>query len=291
MSILEAANQLTIKAAALAYCEAGLSVIPCGGKQANIQWSRWQTERATFGRVHYWHTWGVLSNIGIVCGRVSNLVVIDLDGLEAVADFEATFPHLLDTLTVSTGSRKGKHYWYYAPIGYSTETIRTKGFEVRGDGCYVIAPPSIHPISGLPYMVNGFAEPASLELTDVRRWVKAKMLPKPTPRPVIKTHNPAITGIRNPTGYALSALQDECRVVRAALEGKRNDTLYLAAVKMGSFVGMGWLDQWVAEKELAGAAASLSASDGEAATMRTIASGLKDGAAGDRTAYQLGGVK
>lgn len=292
MSIADAAKQEGIKAAALAYCEAGLSVIPCEGKQAATQWSRWQVERATFGRVHYWHTWGILSNIGIVCGRVSNLVVVDLDGLEAVDEFEAAFPHLLDTLTVSTGSRRGKHYWYYAPIGFSTETVRTKGFEVRGDGCYVIAPPSVHPVSGLPYMIEVSTEPATLELTDVRKWVKAKMQPKPTPKPAqIKTHNPAITGIRNPAGYARNALQDECRIVRAALEGKRNDALYLAAVRMGSLVSMGWLDQWVAEKELAGAAASLSASDGEAATLRTIASGLKDGAAGDRSQYQLGKVK
>ncbi|NJR63911.1 MAG: hypothetical protein HC769_37205 [Cyanobacteria bacterium CRU_2_1] len=54
---------------------------------------------------------------------------------------------------------------------------------------------------------------------------------------------------------------------------------------------MGWLDQWIAEKELAGAAAALSATDGEAATLRTIASGLKDGAAGDRTAHGMGKVK
>ncbi|NJR63912.1 MAG: bifunctional DNA primase/polymerase [Cyanobacteria bacterium CRU_2_1] len=234
MSILEAAKQLTIKGAALGYCEAGLSVIPCIGKQASVLWSRWQVERASFGRLHFWHEGGMLQNVGIVCGRVSNLVVVDLDGLEAVAEFETAFPHLLDTLIVKTGSGKGKHYWYTTPIGFSTETVRTKGFEVRGDGCYIIAPPSIHPVSGLPYMIEGFAEPATHDLTDVRKWVKAKMQPKPTPKPAqIKPRNPAITGIRNPAGYALSALQDECRTVRAALEGKRNDTLYLAAVKWG----------------------------------------------------------
>lgn len=295
MSILEAATQPTIKGAALAYCEAGLSVIPCVGKQASALWSRWQNECATFGRIHYWASARMLQNVGIVCGRVSNLVVVDCDGLDAVAEFEATFPHLLDTLTVLTGSRKGKHYWYDA-AEHSAETVRTAGYEIRGDGCYIIAPPSIHPVTDLPYMIERRTKPASLDLSEVRMWVKAKInakTPKPTPRPVPAKTTKVQTkdGIRNPAGYALAALRDECRFVRGAVEGERNKSLYRAALRMGSLVSIGWIDMWVVERELASAAASLSASDGERATEKTIASGLKDGAGGDRTRYGMGKVK
>ncbi len=294
MSILEAATQLTVKAAALAYAEAGLSVIPCTGKQSAALWSRWQNECATFGRIHYWASAGMLQNVGIVCGRVSELVVVDLDGLDAVAEYEATFPKLCDTLIVSTGSRKGKHYWYSA-FERSTETVRTAGYEVRGDGCYIIAPPSVHPVTDLPYMIERRMEPASVDLSEVRAWVKAKIsakTPKPAPRPApVKPASQAKDGIHNPAGYALAALRDECRMVRSAVEGERNKSLYRAALRMGSFVSIGWIDRWVVERELASAAASLSASDGEAATLRTIESGLKDGAGGDRTRYTMGKVK
>lgn len=293
--ILGAATQLTVKSAALAYAEAGLSVIPCTGKQSAALWSRWQNECATFGRIHYWASAGMLQNVGIVCGRVSDLVVVDLDGLNAVAEYEATFPRLLDTLTVSTGSRKGKHYWYGA-VGHSTETVRTAGYEVRGDGCYIIAPPSVHPVTDLPYMIERRMEPASVDLSEVRAWVKAKInakAPKPAPRPVPVKPAPQATkdGIRNPAGYALAALRDECRMVRGAVEGERNKALYQAALRMGSLVSIGWINRWVVERELASAAAGLSASDGEAATLRTIESGLKDGAGGDRTQYTMGKVK
>jgi len=153
MSMVAASHHDTILECSLAYVEMGLSILPVRGKQPAVAWSQFQTKRAPYSFVHNWQRANLLPGVGIVCGQVSgNLSVMDCDGLEAVATFERTFPHLLDTFTVVSGSGNGKHYYYFTT--HRQPTTRTKGFELRSDGCYVVAPPSIHPVSGKTYVPN-----------------------------------------------------------------------------------------------------------------------------------------
>ena len=98
-------------------------------------------------------------NIGIVCGMPSHgLVVIDVDeddeegkhGLDALNDWETLHGELPRTATAITG-RGGLHYLYRT----SRTTIRPSTnaelcVDVRADGGYIVAPPSIHP-NGTPY--------------------------------------------------------------------------------------------------------------------------------------------
>ena len=95
MTIQESAQYLTYLAAAMGYIEAGCSVIPVNGKKPAVQWAKYQITRTPYSHVHEWYKSGKLSGVGIVCGQVSNnLVVIDLDGNEAVQTFRETFPVL-----------------------------------------------------------------------------------------------------------------------------------------------------------------------------------------------------
>ncbi|MBK8034757.1 MAG: bifunctional DNA primase/polymerase [Chloroflexi bacterium] len=97
--IIHAAQQHTIRSAALAYAALGLSVIPLDGKRPALKsWTQYQRQRADKQTIRAW-TFG---NVGIVCGAVSgNLVVLDLDGAAGYAAFAATFPTLAQTYTVA----------------------------------------------------------------------------------------------------------------------------------------------------------------------------------------------
>ena len=90
-------------------------------------------------------------NVGIVCGKISNLVAVDCDGKTGEANFQKY--KSTDTLRSLTGGG-GSHRFYQSPtngqlIKNSSGTFGS-GLDVRGEHGYVVAPPSNH-ISGKEY--------------------------------------------------------------------------------------------------------------------------------------------
>ena len=83
-----------------------------------------------------------VKNIGIRTGKVSNLIVIDVDQ-DADKVFIEEYLSGLQTVVVYTQSG-GKHHWFKHP-GFHVKTCAgelAKGIDVRGDGGFVFAPPS-----------------------------------------------------------------------------------------------------------------------------------------------------
>jgi len=172
--IVRAAQQDTILSAALAYAALGLSVIPLDGKRLALKsWTQHQQERADEKMIRSWS----FGNVGIVCGAVSgNLVVLDLDGAAGYAAFAAIFPQLTKTYTVATGGGIGRHVYFYAeklPPSVKAMNTPIDHLELCGDGRQVVAPPSIHPITGQPYRVE---HPLNIlrvpNLDDLVAWVE-----------------------------------------------------------------------------------------------------------------------
>lgn len=165
--------------AALAYHEAGLCVIPLKGKRPNLpEWKRLQTECSTEFEIRHWRRQGILANVGVVCGEVSdNLVVLDFDGAGGCPAFIATFPHLADTFAIATGSGIGKHvYFRVDDLPPTTRALKTPigHIEMRSSGAYVVAPPSAHPDTKRPYMVEKPAEILRVQnLQEVVAWIEA----------------------------------------------------------------------------------------------------------------------
>ncbi|MCU0465722.1 MAG: bifunctional DNA primase/polymerase, partial [Anaerolineae bacterium] len=157
--VVQAAHQPTMLAAALAYAALGLSVIPLDGKRPSLTtWTEYQQAAASSETIQAWHSAGLLKNIGIVCGAVSNhLVVLDLDGAAGYPAFAVTFPALAETYTVASGGGIGKHVYFYSD--HLPPSIKAMGtpignLELCGAGRQVVAPPSIHPTTGQPYRVE-----------------------------------------------------------------------------------------------------------------------------------------
>lgn len=102
-------------------------------------------------------------NIGIATGGMSGgsrgaLVVIDLDvddvkgedGLETLHEWERENGELPETVTAITG-RGGMHLFYYVTEPLSCSTDPDAGVDIRADGGYIVAPPSVHPDTGRRY--------------------------------------------------------------------------------------------------------------------------------------------
>jgi hypothetical protein len=128
---------------ALRYLKAGFSVIPTErDKKSLLAWKKYQTCFATEDEISgWWKTWP-RANIGIVCGKISGITVIDCDSDEAVAMVEETFPDSFLCPVVRT-PRGGRHYYFLYQPELKTGTNILPGVDIRNDGGYVVAPPSM----------------------------------------------------------------------------------------------------------------------------------------------------
>jgi len=173
--IVRAAQSETIRAAALAYASLGMSVIPLDGKRPALKsWTQYQQERADQQTIRSW----IFGNVGIVCGRVSsNLVVLDLDGAAGYAAFAAQFPVFAETYTVASGGGIGRHVYFYTdhlPPSVKAMNTPVGHLEVCGDGRQVVAPPSIHPVTGNLYRVEKALDILRVSnLDDLAAWIEA----------------------------------------------------------------------------------------------------------------------
>ena len=105
-------------------------------------WKDYQHRLPTREEVTNWFTQNPSANIAIITGAVSNLVVFDLDSKDAVeyAENEGGFP---DTARVKTG--RGYHVYMKHPgFDVRNQVKKELDIDIRGDGGYVAAPPSIH---------------------------------------------------------------------------------------------------------------------------------------------------
>ncbi|MBF0313357.1 MAG: bifunctional DNA primase/polymerase [Oligoflexia bacterium] len=93
-------------------------------------------------------------NIGIATGEKSGILAVDVDerhgGHESLYFFEKKNGVLPKTRVCFTGN--GKHLYFRYPKGIDIKcpTEVLKGIDIRGNGGYVVAPPSLH-ASGVHY--------------------------------------------------------------------------------------------------------------------------------------------
>jgi hypothetical protein len=133
--------------AALSYRCSGISVIPCdaSSKKPLVEWRAYQAEIASEETVRSWWVRWPEARVGIVTGAVSGLVVADVDSAEAAAVGEAV-RHYGETPRIARTPSGGAHLYYRHPGKPVPNAARLPGFsypiDVRGDGGYVLAPPS-----------------------------------------------------------------------------------------------------------------------------------------------------
>lgn len=122
----------------------GISIIPLvsNEKKPLEKWEEFQSRRVLASEVL---AWSGDCNIGIVTGGISGLVVVDCESLEDAKWFsenKGKSPCVAQT-------PRGFHFYFKHPGPLVQNAIKIKDdagkprYDVRGDGGYVVAPPSV----------------------------------------------------------------------------------------------------------------------------------------------------
>ncbi len=276
MSIHYAFNHNYVADVAGALLQSGVSVIPVTGKRpAIVSWQGYQQRLASQAEAHAWFSNGGYG-LAVIGGVVShNLVIVDLDGEDAVATFRSVWPTLLDTLTMTSGSGVGQHL-YYRTVK-PTKPIRISGYELRSEGMYTVAPPSRHP-SGRRYKVL-YSLPVKVldNLDPVRRWIQQRSQPAHIPVP--RSSTPVPNG-SNPR-WVMAAVDRELANLRSARKGNANNVLNAVAYRLARIAAnpASGLDAVTVRAQIMAAASHLTNRDGERATLATLMSGWRAGSA------------
>lgn len=204
---------------ALALARGGWQVIPLRGK---VPLTAHGMKDATnnLHQIESWWADDADHNIGI---RVpSSLLVLDIDPQNGGSLDELTAAaggSLPPTLTTHSGrGTGGRHLWLMHPGGSVSSRRLPPGIDVKTNTGYVVAPPSLHPATGLPYTWEG-ETPAHLPAPLVE-------LLRPEPARPPRSARPSRHGA---SGDMFQKAAHLARVVEQAPEGKRNELLFWAA--------------------------------------------------------------
>lgn len=200
--------------------------------------------------------------IGVPTGERSGLIIIDIDikeGRDGREWLDRNDDVLPQTRTNKTRSG-GLHLVFRKPEGVEIRNSASRiapGVDVRGEGGYVIIPPSPG------YVVADASDPAEMPL-----WLIHACMKQEAPAPPDRSQE-------RHERYTQAAIDAEVLAVARAGEGIRNDTLNKAAVRLGTLVGAGQMSRAAAESELqrAGQACGLDLRE----ILATIKSGLDFG--------------
>lgn len=163
------------------------------------------------------------ANIGIACGGVQRLVILDVDPAKGGDASLSALPPGWITLESRTGSG-GAHLYFHAPADLPMPRNRVEfrpGLDLRSQGGYVVAPPSVHESGGVYQWAN------TLPILEMPRWLydivtegtaETRAVEERTPR----TDPPLVTRLES----ARKAVAD----LPAAISGKGgHNTLLVAA--------------------------------------------------------------
>ena len=177
-------SEITAVDVALFYAERGWNVFPVRPRDKTplIAEPPWN-EIATTDRnkILGWWEFNPNANVGIATGSRSGIFVLDVDG----EDGEQTLSKLIAkhgtlpaTPIATTG--KGRHFIFAYPAGRNIRNTAKKigaGLDTRGDGGYIVAPPSVHP-SGRMYQWHKDFLPSKTPIAEAPEWL-LKLLEQP----------------------------------------------------------------------------------------------------------------
>jgi hypothetical protein len=221
--------------------------------------------------IHRWWRGLPAANIGVATGERSGIVVIDVDlgprtnaalgspgeeeqvqkqdqrRMQAEKSLHVITTKLPSTLTALTGGG-GRHLLLVQlrdqVLHNHTNRLpgidkKLPGIDLRADGGYFIAPPSVH-VSGNRYE---WLDP-TVPIADAPAWLR-----EPERRPIyVPTVPTRFDG--DGTRVGLKVMRKQLAILARAREGERNDTLNRCAFVVARYVGAGHLLESAARAEL-----------------------------------------
>jgi Bifunctional DNA primase/polymerase, N-terminal len=155
-----------------------VALISKSKKPENLKWEEYQHALPSEDQLKQWFsTAGHPNNVGIITGTVSKIFAIDIDGREAQAYFHTKIEQVQDkdiltsinrTMKIKTGSGNINIIIGFNPEEFDTNKKETKNrilwkrnetghseIRIKGEGGYIVAPPSIHPNGNKYELING----------------------------------------------------------------------------------------------------------------------------------------
>lgn len=163
-----------LREAAIKYAKLGFAVFPLEPRMKEPATDHGFLEASTNpATVEAWWIQNPDYNIGIATGEPSHLVVIDADvdkikgktGDQSIYDWEAVYGEMPETWEVLTG-RGGFHKWYRSDGDFKCSVDILPFVDIRANGGYVVAPPSVHP-NGKLYEWEVSSHPDDIPLADL----------------------------------------------------------------------------------------------------------------------------
>jgi hypothetical protein len=210
-----ATTDVAALASALTYAARGWLVLPVqpnGKAPLGALASRGLHDATTDAvTIRRWWTEAQDANVGIGTGAASGLVVLDVDprhgGDRALAELEQKYGSLPATIRARTGGG-GAHAFFSYPI--APGGVRNAvgigghaGLDLRGDGGYIVAPPSRH-ASGGQYRWEPGCGPDEIRLAQMPTWLLALVQRRPSAASSLHAEDAIADGTRSSTLTSLA---------------------------------------------------------------------------------------
>lgn len=130
--------------AALKYLERGFSVMPLGdNKKPLVEFKQYTHKPPSQEQVRRWWSKFPSANVGIITGKVSGLIVLDVD-IKNGKDGSKSLGPMSPTACSKTATGGGCHYYLKHPGIHIANSVNKvgEGLDIRGEGGFVVAPPS-----------------------------------------------------------------------------------------------------------------------------------------------------
>ena len=185
------ADDPTLAGAALRYANLGIPVFPCvPGEKQPLTSNGFHDATSSARTVHHWWQRHPDANIGLPTGAITGVVVVDIDVHAEASGFgafeRARAAELADGWGWLVRTPSGGLHAYYPASDAEQRSWQAPGAHVdfRGDGGYVIAPPSRITIARqpTPYVVIATATgtPHSIASVELRKFLEPprRLLPR-----------------------------------------------------------------------------------------------------------------
>ncbi|MBL45733.1 MAG: hypothetical protein CMN71_13715 [Sphingomonadaceae bacterium] len=212
-------------------------------KRPSIAWKRFQSELASDEELSAWDSSDL--NIGVVCGPISGIMVLDIDSDEASAFVETL--ELPPTPAVTTA--RGKHLYFRYPAKGLRNATKIEGvpLDARGDGGYVVGAGSIHP-DGTVYEWE--ITPQECDFAELPPEVLERLFSQKTPKKTaiatrgstVRVESEFVEAGKFAT-YLNVHLNEVMEALRETQEGGRNEALNRGAFSIAcdvSAIGCEW---------------------------------------------------
>jgi hypothetical protein len=236
------------------YCTCGKPGCHSAGKHPiGKSWKQFQTKPQTPEELIDAFNKHPHANVGIITGEISGVLVVDSDGPEGFDSFCKVIGNEPPELPiVKTG--KGYHFYGRHPGGKLKNFVKIHpGLDGRGDGGYVVAPPSRHadgheykwtngltsPLPDLPPgLLNLFTSSDDQSGGAVNTVTRSDKRKEAAESLMIPFNGRAPTRLKQ---CAVEELGKQCKYVTQASIGQQEATLSAIGLKIGNYVGAGLL--------------------------------------------------